>query len=86
MGTGNPGSSSQTGFISFGEILGKAINQVSQSQTQADNAMQKYIQGDDIDLHSVTIAMEKAGLDLRLAMQIRNKVIQAYEELKRMQF
>lgn len=80
------GSSSNQGSISFGDILGKAINQVNQSQTQADTAMQKYIQGDDIDLHAVTIAMEKAGLDLRMAMQIRNKVIQAYEELKRMQF
>lgn len=72
--------------VSFGKIMGDAIQQVQQSQSEADSAMQKYLRGEEVDVHSVMILAEKANLNLRMAMQIRNKIIAAYEEIKRMQF
>jgi len=72
--------------VSFGKMLGEAVQQVQQTETDANAAVQKYVNGEEIDVHNVMILLEKANLNLRMAMQIRNKVIAAYEEIKRLQF
>jgi len=72
--------------VSCGKMLGEAVQQVQQTETDANAAVQKYVNGEEIDVHNVMILLEKANLNLRMAMQIRNKVIAAYEEIKRLQF
>ncbi len=68
----------------FAQALNKSLNEVSNLETQANQAKETFMAGGDIDIHSVMIASQKANLSLQLAMQVRNKAIQAYNEIYRM--
>ena len=70
---------------SFGEMLKSHLVEVNRHQTSADVAAQKLASGQDKDIHNTMIDMEKAGLALQLTMQVRNKVLEAYQEIMRMQ-
>jgi flagellar hook-basal body complex protein FliE len=56
-----------------------------QAKKEAQEAKQRLLVGESDDLHGVMIAMEKAGLAFQLTMTVRNKVIEAYQEVMRMQ-
>lgn len=77
---GQPGSV----LDSFGNILKDQMSQINELQSEAAQAKQIYAVGGDIDLHNVMIAGEKAELSLQLAMQVRNKMISAYQEITHM--
>ena len=70
---------------SFGQVLKQSLNDVNQLQNQADEAISALATGQNTDIHNTMIAMEKADVAFRLLMQIRNKVISAYETIMRMQ-
>jgi flagellar hook-basal body complex protein FliE len=70
----------------FGQWLARSLAEVSQLQDSSDAASQKLITGQSNDIHGTMIAMQKAGIALDLVMEVRNKVIAAYDEVKRMQF
>jgi flagellar hook-basal body complex protein FliE len=70
----------------FVETLRGAMDQVNQLQTAADNKMGALLEGNGMDVHSAMIAVEKADLSFELMMQVRNKIVQAYQEISRMQF
>lgn len=69
---------------SFESTLGNYINEVNNTQKQSERAMDTYVSGGKIDLHTVMIASEKANLSMQLTMQMRNKILQAYQEISRM--
>jgi flagellar hook-basal body complex protein FliE len=69
----------------FGSILKTMVAQTDQQQHQADMAMQQLHSGDEKNLHAAMIAMEKADISLRFAVQVRNKAIDAYQEIMRIQ-
>jgi flagellar hook-basal body complex protein FliE len=68
----------------FGKVLTNCINDVNNVQVDADRKAQLFAAGGNIDVHSVMIAQEKAGLAMQLTMQVRNKILQAYQEVSRM--
>lgn len=70
---------------SFSELLSKAIGQVNTLQKQGDEARMLLATGNVEDLHTVMIATEKASLAMQLTVQIRNKAVEAYQEIMRMQ-
>jgi flagellar hook-basal body complex protein FliE len=70
---------------SFGETLRRAIEDVNSLQQQAGQAVERLTGGEEVDLHEVMIAVEKAKTSFDLLMEIRNKTIDAYRELMRMQ-
>ncbi|MHB1126190.1 MAG: flagellar hook-basal body complex protein FliE [Bacillota bacterium] len=70
---------------SFSEQLRSALNEVNSLQVQADEVTNKYLIGDIKDLHQVMLATEEANLALQLTISIRNKIIEAYQEMSRMQ-
>jgi flagellar hook-basal body complex protein FliE len=70
---------------SFGEILKSHLSEVNHLQTSADVAAQNLASGQDKDIHNTMIAMEKASVALQMTMQVRNKVLEAYQEIMRMQ-
>jgi flagellar hook-basal body complex protein FliE len=70
---------------SFGQVLKQSLSEVNQLQNEADHAIDALATGQQQDLHNTMIAMEKADVAFRLIMQIRNKVISAYETIMRMQ-
>lgn len=73
------------GSPSFGNVLDAAIESVSQAQTASDDATRAFALGSEVDLHSVLLAVEKADLSFRTMMEVRNKLLEAYREVMRMQ-
>lgn len=69
----------------FRAVLNEQLNKLNEKQVEADNYIKDFISGNDVDLHQVMIATEEARLSLELAVQIRNKVVEAYKELNNMQ-
>lgn len=70
---------------SFASVLKDAIGQVNNSQNDADSMTQQLVNGGNVDLSQVMIASQKANITLQAAVEIRNKVIDAYQEMMRMQ-
>ena len=69
---------------SFGKVLTDSINQVNRLQVEADASINNLTTGKQTDIHQTMIAMEKASISFELLMQVRNKVISAYERIMRM--
>jgi flagellar hook-basal body complex protein FliE len=69
----------------FGDLLQSALDRVGTLQTEADRAVDDLTLGRQTDIHSTMIAVEKAGIAMELALQIRNKLLNAYETLMRQQ-
>lgn len=78
----NPNSKSAEGF---GDMLKNVIDETNKAQIEADQAMEKLHTGEAKNLHEVMITMEKADISMRLFVQMRNKVVEAYQEIMRMQ-
>ena len=70
---------------SFGKIIEQSIAEVNQMQREADDAVQDLNTGRNKDIHGTLIALEKADISFQLLMQVRNKIIAAYQEIMRMQ-
>ncbi len=71
---------------SFGEWLDRSIQSVNQMQQAADASAVKLASGAEKDIHGTMIAMQKADIAMTLLLEVRNKLISAYDEIKRMQF
>ncbi|HZX49410.1 MAG TPA: flagellar hook-basal body complex protein FliE, partial [Nitrospirota bacterium] len=67
------------------EMLKGSVNKVNTIQNEADQAVQDLLVGKDQNIHQVMIAVEKANLSLQLMMQVRSKIMGAYEEIMRTQ-
>ena len=70
---------------SFGQIFKGLINDTNKLQSEAAQIAEKFALGEIADVHEVMIAAEKAGVAFELVMEIRNKLIDAYQEFMRMQ-
>lgn len=77
--------SNPTSTVTFGDFLSKMVNEANTSQLEADKKMQEVAVGRSKDLHGAMLSMEKADINFRLLTQVRNKVIEAYREIMRMQ-
>jgi len=69
----------------FQDILKENLDKVNQEQIEADNITNDFIAGKDVDIHEMILSMEEAKMSLQLAIQVRNKVVEAVQELNRMQ-
>jgi flagellar hook-basal body complex protein FliE len=69
---------------SFGNVLKEQMQHINDLSAEAGEAKQTYATGGDIELHNVILAGEKADLALQLAMQVRNKIVNAYQEISHM--
>jgi len=67
----------------FGEALGRMVEAVETSGAEANQAVSNMVEGKG-DVHDAMIAIQRADLTLQLSMQIRNKLMQAYQEVMRM--
>ena len=77
--TGNPVQQSQSS--SFGKILQQSIDKVNRLQLEADAKVNDLSAGKQTDIYQTMIAVEKASASFELLMQIRNKVMTAYDKL-----
>ncbi|NPU84717.1 MAG: flagellar hook-basal body complex protein FliE [Syntrophaceae bacterium] len=78
------GKSQGTAGKGFGEALKKAVQDIDSLQRQADQEINRVQLQDNGSIHATMIAMEKADLSLRTMIQVRNKVLEAYQEVMRM--
>jgi flagellar hook-basal body complex protein FliE len=83
-----PSSSIQTDNEegNFGSALKTAINQVESMHSSAEQQVTDLLKGDRSDVHNVMIAVEKADVAFQMMMQVRNKIVSAYQEVSKMQF
>jgi len=70
------------GQPSFKNVLLNALDQVNTMQQDADKLVERLFTGDEVNTAEVLTAVQKADMSFRLMMQIRNKLVQAYQEIK----
>ncbi|MFZ0536631.1 MAG: flagellar hook-basal body complex protein FliE [Candidatus Sulfotelmatobacter sp.] len=70
----------------FADTLRGAMQEMGQLGTQAETKVAGVLEGNGGDVHTALIAVEKADLSFQLMMQVRNKIVSAYQEISRMQF
>ena len=71
---------------SFTSILSNAVHTVDQLHNSAAAQVSNLLQGGGADLNNVMIAVEKADISFQLMMQVRNKIVSAYQDIEKMQF
>jgi flagellar hook-basal body complex protein FliE len=81
---GIPDPGPRTPAKSFIETLKESIEQVNQLQKSAEEAAQNLALGKDKDVAQTLVAIEKANVSFQLMMQVRNKILDAYQEIMRM--
>jgi flagellar hook-basal body complex protein FliE len=69
----------------FGSLVKDAVESIDGTQKSADQEIAKAVKGESPDLHRTIIALQTADLKFQLGLQVRNKLIGAYEEIMRMQ-
>ncbi len=70
----------------FSDVLKGAISQVSTLQGSAETQVNTLLQGGNADMSKVMISVEKADVAFQLMMQVRNKIVSAYQDIEKMQF
>jgi flagellar hook-basal body complex protein FliE len=75
-----------TGGDDFSAILSNAVHTVDKLHDSAASQVGNLLQGGGGDLNNVMVAVEKADVAFQLMMQVRNKIVSAYQEIERMQF
>lgn len=75
-----PGSSGS----SFQNLLGDFVNEVSAQQAAGSNAVNGMLSGKNVSLHQAMISMEEASVSFQMMVEVRNKVLDSYQELMRM--
>ena len=71
---------------SFSAVLSNAVHGVDQLHDAAASQVSNLLQGGGADLNQVMIAVEKADVSFQLMMQVRNKIVSAYQDIEKMQF
>jgi flagellar hook-basal body complex protein FliE len=86
--TGASSALSASGSHAGGGFLGSlkdAIAQVNEVQVDAGQAVDKFVTGESENVHQMMMALQKADVSFQLMMQVRNKLVSAYEDIQRMQ-
>ncbi|MGL5311693.1 MAG: flagellar hook-basal body complex protein FliE [Peptostreptococcaceae bacterium] len=69
----------------FSNIIGDALNKVNESQVDANNKVESFIKGEDVTMHEVMISMQESQLSMQLLIEMRNKLVEAYQEVNKVQ-
>lgn len=69
----------------FGKLFTDLLSRLTALQAEADRLAAGLAAGEPVDIHEVMLALEKANLGFQFALQVRNKVVEAYQEVMRLQ-
>ncbi len=69
----------------FGDVLNQFVGEVNEKQLASSQAVNDLLSGKDVPLHQAMIAMQEAGVAFQLMVEVRNKLLQGYQDLMRMQ-
>lgn len=81
-GLGTPESA---GKASFRDLLEKSLGEINDLQSVAEEKIRKFATGEVTDLREVMVAVEEANLAFQFTLQMRNKIVEAYQEISRLQ-
>ncbi len=79
------GPAKSVGTPTFSETLSNMVDQVDALQKDAGQSVKQFISGEEANLHDVMASMEEAQLSFQFMMEVRNKLLEGYHELMRMQ-
>ena len=82
---GGSAGASKSGGESFGAVLKQAIERVNDLERQSSAEIDRLLTGDSEDLHRTVLAVQKSELAFSMLLEVRNKVVQAYQEIMRIQ-
>jgi len=85
ISSGATSATGPTSAESFGSTVRNAVESLEKTQQSANQEIAKAVTGESPDLHRTIIALQTADLSFQFALQVRNKVVNAYEEIMRMQ-
>jgi flagellar hook-basal body complex protein FliE len=71
--------------VTFGAMLENSLEKVNIAQHQSDDAIKELVAGRSKNIHETMLTIERADASLKMAMQVRNKILEAYREIMRMQ-
>ena len=77
-----PGAGSAPG--AFESVFNQAVNRVEAFQQQASDSIDRFLSGEDEEIHHVALAEQQADLSFQLFLQTRNKIVEAYQEVMKM--
>jgi flagellar hook-basal body complex protein FliE len=80
-----PGGGPNAPAGSFQSVLSDAIGRVQQAQDSSQSSIDRFLSGEDEEVHKVALATQQAELSFDLFLQVRNKIVSAYQEVMRMQ-
>ncbi len=80
-----PAGQAKTGGTEFSSLLAGAVDDLKAKKSEADKQLSAWMNGESVDLHQVATSIQKAELSFELAIEVRNKMMQAYQEVMRMQ-
>lgn len=69
----------------FAEVFANLLSDVNQSQASADTSLQQLVKGETDNVHDVVLSMAKADLAFRFVLEVRNRLVDSYQEIVRMQ-
>lgn len=75
----------KTNGTSFSNVLSDAISKVNYSEVNANNKIESLIKGEDVEMHEVMLAMQESVLSLQALIEVRNKTVEAYQEISKLQ-
>jgi flagellar hook-basal body complex protein FliE len=78
------GSQSTEGPSSFGDLVRQTVGKVNENQTNASRMAASYERGEGVPLTDVVLSMQKSSLSFEATLQVRNKVLKAYEDILNM--
>lgn len=80
-----PATAANAPATSFSSLFSEAVGSVENYRAQADGALNRFLTGEQEDVHTVAVASQRAELSFELFLQVKNKAVQAYQEVMRMQ-
>jgi len=85
-GLREPAQANQSSKVDFSNVLKNSLDGVARAQSKSDEMQKAFVLGDDrVSLSDTMIAMQKSSINFQMAVQTRNKVIQAYNDIMNMQ-
>ncbi|MFQ5469327.1 MAG: flagellar hook-basal body complex protein FliE [Gammaproteobacteria bacterium] len=79
---GNSSEASEASGVDFSQLLSNAVDHVNEAQQTASDMKSAYLSGEsNLDIAEVMVASQKAGIEFQMLMQVRNKLVSAYQEV-----
>src|SRR5579871_464154 len=82
----SPGAGAGGDGASFSDVLKNAVNTVDSTSSDASTQVNNLLRSGSGDVNDVMVAVEKADVSFQLMMQVRNKIVSAYQDIEKMQF